>query len=172
MKIHRTIAVGLLAAFLLSPAIATAADLKPGAEAPAIELPEFNAAAPFSLESFKGKQAVIFEFSQSACGGCKSMTEFLKGFHGKSKAYEIVMVNVDLKAGSDKWKEGMKTIVEAEGIPMRILMDPKFTVGPKFGIRATPALVVIDKDGKFVGSLVGFDESMRGDYKELIEKAK
>jgi peroxiredoxin len=169
---YRNIAVGLLAAVLFAPAITKAAPLKAGADAPELELPMFNSTDTFKLSSYKGKQAVILEFSQSACGSCKGMTDLLKSFAGKSKDYEIIMVNVDYAAGSEKWTQNMKSIVESEGIPMKIVMDPKFKVGPQFGVTATPALVVIDKSGKYVATHVGFDDEQRDAIKKLIESAK
>jgi len=170
MRISTRVIASFVGVFLLAPSLCLA--IAPGADAPALELPLFKSTTPFKLADYKGKQAVVLEFGQSACGSCKGMSDFLAPFQGKSKNYEIVKVNVDMMGGSEKWNKLMETITKDEKVQMKMAIDPKFTAGPLFGIRATPGIAVIDKEGKFVGSLVGFDDTMKKEISDLIDKVK
>ena len=136
---------------------------KVGEAAPEFELPVFGGTSVFKSVDSKGKKAIVMAVTQSACTSCRTELELLNGYVGKSANFEIYAVTVDAMGGKDKWNDAMTKIVDENGWKMPILVDPKFSVPRKFGVSATPGLVVIGKDGIIKNIEIGFVPDEDGD---------
>lgn len=166
MKNFARMAMLLCGFLILVPSLASA--VAPGDVVADFELAQFGSDKPFKLSAMKGK-GVVFGFVQSACASCRAEIKFLNSFADSDK-FNVYQINVDAIAGTERWNEIIKTRMEKSGWKMGILMDPDYTVPKLFGVRATPGLAVIDKDGKLVGTMTGFSPSDQDTIKEWIDK--
>ena len=151
-----TIAVLMCALALIAPSAGTAFAAAVGEPAPDFELPIYGAGKNFKMADVKGKKAVVLAVTQSACASCRSELQLLNGFVGTIDNVEVMAITVDARGGTDKWNENMGKIIESEGFKMPFLVDPKYSVPRMFGVRATPSLVVIDKNGIVKALEIGF----------------
>lgn len=158
----------LLCSFLLIvPSLGSA--IEPGEVVADFELPQYGSDKNFKLSELKGKKGVVFAFVQSACASCRAELTFLNGFTGQDK-YDVYQINVDAIGGSEPWTKIIGKMINENGWKMGILIDPKYTVPRTFGVRATPGVAVIDKDGKLVGTMTGFAQADQDTIKGWIEK--
>ena len=120
-----------------------------GASAPVFSQKDVNGNS-ISLADLKGK-VVLVEFWASWCGPCRAENPNLVKLYNqyKDKGFEILAVSLD----SDKtaWEKAIK----ADGLPWLHVSDLKGwnnAVGRLYGVRAVPASVLVDKDGKVIGN--------------------
>lgn len=139
------------------------------APAPDFESPVMGGQT-FKLADYKGTKGLVLAFAQTACSTCRMELKFLNDYVGKSDNYEILMVNVDAIGGTERWNTIIKKYMEQQGLTMRVLIDPKMTVARMFKVRATPATVVIDKDGNILESITGYTAEDNGKIEALIKK--
>ncbi len=147
------------AAFAAEPAAAPAAKDAPK-DAP--KEPAKDASPVFSLktmagdvvthETIKGSPAA-FIFWQSACSLCRVEVEDMNNLAQMDayKGYKIYLVNVDLNA-----EKVLPGYVATYKINLPILLDPDYTLGPKFGINATPGAAFISRAGKVASISKGY----------------
>ena len=134
-----------------------------GASAPVFTQKDVNG-KPISLADLKGK-TVLVEFWASWCGPCRAENPNLVKLYNqyKDKGFEILAVSLD----SDKaaWEKAIK----ADGLPWLHVSDLKGwnnAVGRLYGVRAVPASVLVDKDGKVIGNELR-GESLKAKLAEL-----
>jgi len=132
-----------------------AAKVKVGEGATDFTLPMMDG-KEFKLSSYKDKQPVVFSIVQSACSSCVAELQMLSELAMKNDKILFVAVNVDSRAGSDAWKENIKKYMEEKKVSVPFLLDPKFTVGRAYGLGATPATVLVNKEGKVTAYFLGF----------------
>ena len=154
MRYLKMFAVMVCAVALLVPCAASAA-VKVGDPAPEFELPVWGSDASFKLADMKGKKAVVIAITQSACSSCRTELDLLNNYVGQGDL-EVVTINVDARGGTEKWNGLMTQIVKDAGWKMPVLVDPKYSVPRMFGVRATPGLIVIGKDGTIKAIEIGF----------------
>jgi peroxiredoxin len=81
----------------------------------------------------------------------------------KDRGLEILGVNL----GEDR--EQVQAFVQRKAYTFRVALDPEEAIGAKFGVRAIPTLVVVDKRGAVrwihVGAAAGEDE-----LKKLLDR--
>lgn len=124
--------------------------------APALELKSLEGRAA-SLEEFKGK-IVLVDFWATWCKPCvKAMPDLMK-LHSKfaDKGFTVVGISLD-----EEGAKAVRPFVEKRKINYPILLDES-KAWKLWGVRAIPAMFLIDKDGKIVRQWVG-----TADKKEL-----
>jgi peroxiredoxin len=134
-----------------------AAKVKVGDKAADFELPLLGGGS-FKLSEVleKNKKAVVFAVSQSACASCRTELQFLNTLVGKPN-YDVVMINVDARGGEAEWEGLMKSYMGEQGLKMPVLVDPKMAVPRGFGVRVSPATIIIDKEGVIQEINLGWD---------------
>lgn len=137
---------------------APAAKPKVGDKAIDFELPILGGGS-FKLMEFleKNKKAAVFAVSQSACASCRAELQFMNTLLGKPE-YDVFMINVDARGGDPEWETLMKAYMNESGLKMPVLVDPKMAVPRSFGIRVSPALLIIDKAGVVTEIKFGWDQ--------------
>lgn len=123
---------------------------------------------PVSLASLKGK-VVLVEFWASWCGPCRAENPNLVKIYNqyKDKGFEILAVSLDNDKAS--WQKAIK----ADGLPWLHVSDLKGwnnEVGRLYGVRAVPASVLVDKDGKVIGNELR-GESLSAKLAELYKNS-
>lgn len=181
-----TAAVALAASVSLAPASARAQESKGGSytkipTVKGIQSLEVGAPAPdfkvtdlagkeFHLKDCCGKDAVLLFFWSFFCGPCREeipmINEMTKLYSGKG--LQVVGVNLD----GAEMKKAITKFVETEKIEFRIVFDElvgdSFLVADPYGVAGTPALFILDKDGKIAFTSLGAVTGQQ--LKEEIEK--
>lgn len=182
-----TAAVALAASVFLSPVSGRAQESKGGSYSKIptvkeIESLEIGAQAPdftvrdlegkeFRLKDCCGKDAVLLFFWSFFCGPCREempmINEMTRQYRGKG--LQVVGVNLD----GAEMKKAIDKFVSTEKMQFRIVFDElvgdSFLVADSYGVAGTPALFIVDKEGKIAFSSLGVTTGRQ--LKAEIEKA-
>ncbi len=148
MKLSLRLVVVLSAALATATVALAAAELKVGDQAPAFKLAGSDGKT-YSLDQFKGKQAVVIAwFPKAFTGGCtkecKSMRQATKDLKALNVAYFTASVDAP---------ELNKKFAESLDLDYPILSDPDQTTAKAYGVMQTERPVAarwtfyIDKEG-------------------------
>lgn len=111
-----------------------------------------------SATDFRGKTKLVVSFWASWCGPCHVelpvLARFYQRTHKSDTDYEIVAINTDDE------REAAETAATRLKLPFAVLLDPGGAVMRTYGVNAIPALIVIDKDGTVIRSVVGLDPGL------------
>ncbi len=120
-----------------------------------------------SLGSFKGK-VVVLSFWATWCGPCKQELPSMQALYTKMKPRGLEIVAVDL--GEEK--NAVSRFVKENGLSFPVLLDSNFTVGSAYGANSIPTNYIIDKNGRIIARVIGFDgkEWTSADRVSLFEK--
>ena len=105
-----------------------------------------------SLSSFRGK-LVFLSFWATWCGPCKQELPSLQAMYDKlrAKGFEILAVDV---------MEDRKTVgdfVKANAVTFPVLLDSSGAVGRDYDAGSIPTNYLIDRSGKILARIVGYD---------------
>jgi peroxiredoxin len=116
--------------------------------------PDFTAlslsGAPAKLGDTKGK-IVILNFWATWCPPCKAEMPSLEALWKGMKDKDFTIMGV---SGGESL-ETVKSFVEAGGYTYPIFADPPNGVAAKYGVRAIPTTLILNKDGGVIASKVG-----------------
>lgn len=129
---------------------------RPAPQAPLTTL----AGAPATLSSMKGK-VVLVDFWATWCKPCVATMPELQKLHEKYSAKGLSVVGVSIDEGGAR---DVQPFLAKRRFTYTMLLDPS-GAWEKWGVRAVPALFLLDKDGQIVRQWTG-----KPDQKE-VEKA-
>jgi peroxiredoxin len=116
--------------------------------------PDFTAltlsGAPARLADTKGK-IVILNFWATWCPPCKAEMPSLEALWKAMKDKDFTIMGV---SGGESL-ETVKSFVEAGGYSYPIFADPSNGIAAKYGVRAIPTTLILNKDGGVIASKVG-----------------
>jgi len=117
--------------------------LKKGDRVPSLRLRDLNGGT--SDLAVLGGRATLLLFWNPACGFCQAMLDEVKAWERdrSDEAPQLVVIS----AGSPKSNR-------EQGFRSRVLLDPPFNAGARFGAEGTPSAVLVDEQGR-VASAVG-----------------
>ena len=128
------------------PLVASDRLLQAGAQAPDFEAKDLSGNT-FKLSDVKGK-VVLLNFWATWCTPCvlemPSFERLSKTF--QEKGLLVVAVNMD----SVDREEEVKKFVERYGLSFKVLRDPTFEVGSRYGVTGYPETFIIDREGRLV----------------------
>ena len=102
---------------------------------------------PFAWAGYRGK-VVIVDFWATWCGPCRREMPNVKALFEKHKDRGFEVVGVSL----DQDQEALATYIEENQIPWETLAgDDTQQLAEKYGVRAIPTMMLVDKTGKIVG---------------------
>ncbi len=152
------------------PTVKGIQSLEVGAPAPDFKVTDL-AGKEFRLKDCCGRDAVLLFFWSFFCGPCREeipmVNEMSRSYNGKG--LQVVGVNLD----GAEMKKAIAKFVESEKVEFRIVFDElvgdSFLVADPYGVAGTPALFIIDKDGKIAFTSLGAVTGQK--LREEIEKA-
>ncbi len=145
-------ALGLLAGVAL--AVAAAGRVTPVLAAPAA--PGFRVKlldSPRVIDSREllGKKVIVLRFQASYCRPCRresaSFARLVERYHDRGVEFLALHVQ-DTVADTRRF-------VRAQKVTYPVALDPRLTIGNRFGFEGTPYTVVIDRKGELVARIRG-----------------
>ena len=118
-----------------------------------------------SLASFRGHKVVLLDFWATWCGPCRMAMVSLQELQDKNKnqALEILSLNQGEPA------DNVRQFISRKKYGFHVLLDPQGDVSTKYGVRAIPALVLIDKNGVIQRLQVGYSPN-ESELQQTVER--
>lgn len=158
----------LLAITALLPISSQAQDV--GSDAPAFSGKDTKG-NEIKLGDYKDK-VVLLDFWASWCSPCKQEMPFLIELYNeyKVKNFEIIAINLDTQEKKmHQFIEQLSTSPDFK-ITFKVIWDPKAEIAEKYGLKAMPTTVLIDRKGVVRFRYKGFHPSKKEDYKSDLEE--
>ena len=135
-----------LALLLLLAAAAEAAPAAPG-----FRVRTLDGKRTIDSKELIGKKVVVLRFQASYCKPCAKESAMLNRVveRYRDRGVEIVAIHVQDTAADTR------TFVRANKVTYPVALDPRLTLGNRFGFKGTPYTVVIDRKGEMVERLAG-----------------
>jgi thiol-disulfide isomerase/thioredoxin len=140
--------VGLTLLALAGGAGAAAAQgPRPGQAAPEITAGRWINSPPLTIDGLRGR-VVLVEFWTFGCYNCKNVIPTLREWHARYAAHGLTIVGVHCPEFT--WERPFDKVVGAVrdlAIRYAVVQDNDFAVWTRYGVRAWPTLVLVDKRG-------------------------
>ena len=118
-----------------------------------------------NLADYKGK-LLILNFWATWCAPCKKEMPSLEKLSKKYPEILIYPINLE-KPNKDKAK---KFFTDLEISKLKIYFDPKFSLVKLFNMRGVPTSILIDKNGKEFGRVIGEIDFLDDAFVDLLKK--
>ncbi len=118
------------------------------------DLPWLNTDRPYSIHDFKGK-IVLLDFWTFCCINCMHIIPDLKKLEAKYKDDLVVIGVHSAKFQTEKQTSAIRDAILRYGIEHPVINDSSFQVWSEYGARAWPTLVLINPNGKIIGTHSG-----------------
>jgi peroxiredoxin len=105
-----------------------------------------------SLASYRG-QFVFLSFWATWCGPCKLEVPSLQALYEKLKQKGFVILAVDLAEEPST----VSAFVKAHAMTFPVALDKDGAVGGAYGAQSIPTNFLVDRTGKILARIVGFD---------------
>jgi peroxiredoxin len=147
-----TLALALVsvAPALAAPAFA-AAPANAAPAAPGFRVKLLDSARTFDSREMMGKKVVVLRFQASYCKPCVSEAEAFARLVQRYRDREVEFLAVHVQ---DTTAEARRFARE-QRVNYALALDPKLTIGNRYGIKGTPYTIVIDKRGEIAARLPG-----------------
>ena len=130
--------------------VTTTQPIQLGLEAPNFTFPDLNGQR-VTLLDHRGK-VVLVNIWASWCPPCRqempSMQRLYEEFRGKN--LEILAVSIDSNG-----REAVDPFMRKIDLTFPVLLDPKETIKPLYGITGVPESFIVDKEGILVKKIIG-----------------
>ena len=138
-----------LVALALLVLVAAAAEAAPAA--PGFRVKTLDGRRTIDSNELIGKKIVVLRFQASYCKPCVKESLMLNRVmeRYRDRDVEIVAVHVQDTAADTR------NFVRANKVTYPIALDPRLSLGNRFGFKGTPYTVVIDRKGEMVARLAG-----------------
>jgi len=147
-----TLVAGLALSIDRATAIGPTATAKPGAPAPAFSAPDINGRT-IGLADYAGK-IVILEWTNDGCPfvgkhyDSGNMQALQRKYTGEGDVWLTIASSAPGEQGYVTPAEAKTDLVRWRAAPCDFLLDPNGAVGRLYDARATPHMVVIDRNGR------------------------
>jgi thiol-disulfide isomerase/thioredoxin len=140
-----TIVLGVLLTLLtIVPAVAAPA-------APGFRVTLLDSRRSFDSREMMGKKVVVLRFQASYCKPCvresQALARLVERYRGRE--VEFLALHVQDTAAD------VRRFVREQKVNYAVALDPKLTIGNRYGLKGTPYTVVIDRKGEIAARLTG-----------------
>ncbi len=98
-----------------------------------------------------GKKVLVLRFQASWCKPCvkesPGLAQLTERYRGRG--VEVLAIHVQ------DTQEDVQRFVDQQKVPYKVALDPRLSVGNRFGFRGTPYTVVVDRRGEMVARIHG-----------------
>jgi peroxiredoxin len=138
-----------LIALVLLLFLAAAAEAAPAA--PGFRVRTLDGKRTIDSKELIGKKVVVLRFQASYCKPCAKESVMLNRVmeRYRDRGVEIVAIHIQDTAADTR------NFVRANKVTYPVALDPRLTLGNRFGFKGTPYTVVIDRKGEMVERLSG-----------------
>ena len=157
LRLLTTLVVFIVAVFLIvlfseerDSTVTTTRPIQLGLEAPNFTFPDLNGQR-VTLFDHRGK-VVLVNIWATWCPPCRqempSMQRLYEKFRGKN--LEILAISIDSNG-----REAADPFMRKIDLTFPVLLDPKETIKPLYGITGVPESFIVDKEGILVKKIIG-----------------
>ncbi|HEX3175832.1 MAG TPA: TlpA disulfide reductase family protein [Methylomirabilota bacterium] len=141
----RALALALAAVALLSGVAAA------GPAAPGFRVRLLDSGKTVDSRDLIGKKILVLRFQASYCKPCARESAALARLADRYRArnVELLVIHVQDTAAD------ARAFLRANKASYPVALDPRLTIGNRFGFRGTPYTVVVDRKGEIAARLVG-----------------
>jgi len=151
--------------FLLSaPVTSHAAGLQVGDDAVAFTGVDILGNA-VDIAPLIGKQVIVLKFGSIYCSSCVKSISDLADLQKKHRADNLSVIGINLDIyGVFRVKRFYRGYRELVNYP--VLIDEGLNISRTYGVATLPSIVIINKEGKIVRTMIGYQESELGPIME------
>jgi len=119
--------------------------------APGFRVRPLDSGRPFDSRELIGKKVLVVRFQASWCKPCARESAGLSQLADRyrSRGVEVVAIHVQDTLAD------VRRFMATQQVTYAIALDPKLTIGNRFGFRGTPDTVVIDRKGEIAARVTG-----------------
>jgi peroxiredoxin len=133
--------------------------------APNWELPLLSGGT-LNFSNLKGK-IIVMDFWYKACAPCQKQMIALQKLHDQFEKNKVVFIGVNTI--DDPEKDKLELFLKNRNITMPSVYNGR-SIESKYGVSASPALFIIDKEGKILFTLDGYSDTLLEDVSKIIEQ--
>ena len=139
----------MLASLLLLLAIAATGEAAPAA--PAFRVTTLDGRRTIDTRELLGKKVLVLRFQASYCKPCAKEAPGLMrvATRYRDRDVEVIAIHVQDTAAD------ARTFARTYKLTIPIVLDPRLTIGNRFGFKGSPYTVVIDRRGEIAARLHG-----------------
>jgi peroxiredoxin len=126
-----------------------------GDPAPALRLPD-REGREHDLAGYRGRPAVLL-FWNPDCAHCRELLKDLVALERRSTASWTALLVI---------ASGQRAAEARVDLQSPVLVDPRFSAGPRFGVEATPSALLVDEAGRIASEVVTGPEAVL----EMLER--
>jgi peroxiredoxin len=141
--------VAVLLALLLTLVSAVHGAAAPAA--PGVRVKLLDSARTFDSREMMGKKVVVVRFQSSYCKPCVRESEALARLVDRYREREVEFLALHVQDSV----ADVRRFMRAHRVNYALALDPKLTIGNRYGMKGTPYTVVIDRKGEIVARLAG-----------------
>ena len=119
--------------------------------APGFRVKLLDSTHTFDLREMMGKKVVVLRFQASYCKPCVKESEAFSRLVDRYRDREVEFLALHVQ---DTTAE-VKRFARDHRVNYALALDPKLTIGNRYGAKGTPYTVVIDRKGEIAARLAG-----------------
>ena len=112
---------------------------------------------------------VIVSFFATWCKPCQRELSAIAEVYDEwqdETGVELIAVSIDEAQSTNR----VKPLVDANGWPYRVLLDPNGELKRALGIQLIPYVLVLDEEGKIIYKHNGYTDGAENELREVLEK--
>ncbi|MCE9793346.1 TlpA family protein disulfide reductase [Shewanella indica] len=119
-----------------------------------------------SLNDYKGK-VIYLDFWASWCAPCRKSFPWMQQMYHKYRETDLAIIAVNLDTDSQLGREFLQQL-DAD---FDVLYDPEGRLARRLDLQGMPSSFLFDRNGKLLGSHVGFFTERQSQYEAELKRA-